>query len=140
MYPPNLKKKDFIHLFLNIKKITQKRKEGFIRSTLSFFCHLFTKENLKHIPVRNLTGCFRQAVCGDYLVPADEEPRSQCDESGVINNFQNSDNFLTITLFHFNDLLLPKINIVYLSSSTIASFTSSNTMITELRVLVLYSS
>ena len=104
------------------------------------FYHLFTKENLKHIPVRNLTRSFRQAVGADYLIPADEEPRGQCDESGVVDNLENGDSFLTITLFHFNDLLLPKINIVYLSSSTIASFTSSNTMITELRVLVLYSS
>ena len=83
---------------------------------------------------------FRQAVGADYLVPADEEPRGQCDESGVVDNFENGDNFLTITLFHFNDLLLPKVNIVYLSSSMIASLISSSTMITELRVLVLYSS
>lgn len=66
------------------------------------FYHLFTKENLKHIPVRNLTRCLRQAVGADYVVPADKEPRGQGDESGVVDDFQSGDNFLTITLFHFN--------------------------------------
>ena len=63
------------------------------------FYHLFTKENLKHIPVRNLTRSFRQAVGADYLVPADEEPSNQGDESGVVDNLENGDNF--IILFHF---------------------------------------
>ena len=140
MYPPNLKKKRLYSIIPQYKENNTKKKRGLYTEHSFLFYHLFTKENLKHIPVRNLTRSFRQAVGADYLVPTDKEPRGQGDESGVVDNLENGDNFITITLFHFNDLLLPKVSIVYLSSSMIASLISSSTMITELRVLVLYSS